>query len=91
MRSGIPAFHGSTTAGSTCCGRRRDDPGRALTGLVVLRTQGMAFIMITLAFAQMFFFLGISLKQYGGDDGIRLSRTVDLGHWTWRSPRSATT
>jgi branched-chain amino acid transport system permease protein len=49
-----------------------------LTGLVVLRTQGMGFIMITLAFAQMFFFLGISLKQYGGDDGIRLSRTVDL-------------
>ncbi len=49
-----------------------------LTGLIVLRTQGMGFIMITLAFAQMFFFLGISLKQYGGDDGIRLSRTVDL-------------
>lgn len=44
----------------------------ALTGLVVLRTQGMAFIMITLAFAQMFYFLGVSLKQYGGDDGLPL-------------------
>lgn len=43
-----------------------------LTGLVCLRTSGMAFIMITLAFAQMFFYLGVSLKQYGGDDGIRL-------------------
>jgi branched-chain amino acid transport system permease protein len=43
-----------------------------LTGLIVLRTTGMAFIMITLAFAQMAFYLGISLKQYGGDDGIRL-------------------
>lgn len=49
----------------------------ALTGLVVLRTQGMAFIMITLAFAQMFYFLGVSLKEYGGDDGMPLpSRSV---------------
>lgn len=45
----------------------------ALTGLVVLRTHGMAFIMITLAFAQMFFYLGVSLKEYGGDDGMSLS------------------
>ena len=44
----------------------------ALTGLVVLRTHGMAFIMITLAFAQMFHFLGVSLKEYGGDDGMSL-------------------
>jgi branched-chain amino acid transport system permease protein len=43
-------------------------------GHIVLRTQGMAFIMITLAFAQMFYFLGISLKNYGGDDGIRLEK-----------------
>ena len=40
-----------------------------ITGVICLRTRGMAFIMITLAFAQMFFFLGVSLKQYGGDDG----------------------
>ncbi len=48
----------------------------ALTGLVTgaisLRTSGMAFIMITLAFAQMFYFLGVSLKQYGGDDGLQI-------------------
>ena len=49
-----------------------------LTGLISLRTRGMGFIMITLAFAQMFFFLGISLKQYGGDDGIRLTQAVAL-------------
>lgn len=49
----------------------------ALTGLVVLRTRGMAFIMITLAFAQMFYYLGVSLKEYGGDDGMSLpSRSV---------------
>ncbi len=45
----------------------------ALTGLIVLRTSGMGFIMITLAFAQMAFFLGVSLKHYGGDDGMRLA------------------
>jgi branched-chain amino acid transport system permease protein len=49
-----------------------------LTGLIVLRTTGMAFIMITLAFAQMAFYLGISLKTYGGDDGIRLEARSDL-------------
>jgi len=41
-----------------------------LTGLVCLRTSGIAFIMITLAFAQMFYFLATSLKYYGGDDGL---------------------
>ena len=41
-----------------------------LIGLVCLRTSGMGFIMITLAFAQMFYFLAVSLKQYGGDDGM---------------------
>ncbi len=45
-----------------------------VTGAICLRTSGMAFIMITLAFAQMFYFLGVSLKQYGGDDGMRLSK-----------------
>jgi branched-chain amino acid transport system permease protein len=49
-----------------------------LTGLICLRTQGMAFIMITLAFAQMFFFLGVSLKQYGGDDGMRIESRSQL-------------
>jgi branched-chain amino acid transport system permease protein len=29
--------------------------------------------MITLAFAQMFYFLGVSLKQYGGDDGMQIA------------------
>ena len=43
-----------------------------LTGLVALRTQGVAFIMITLAFAQMLYFLLLSLKAYGGQDGIAL-------------------
>jgi branched-chain amino acid transport system permease protein len=50
-----------------------------LTGLICLRCSGIAFIMITLAFAQMFFFLGISLKQYGGDDGLQILQRSDFG------------
>ena len=44
-----------------------------LTGLVSLRTSGIAFIMITLAFAQMGYFVIVSLKQYGGDDGMSIA------------------
>jgi branched-chain amino acid transport system permease protein len=49
-----------------------------LTGLVCLRTSGIAFIMITLAFAQMFYFLGVSLKPYGGDDGLQIVQRSDF-------------
>jgi branched-chain amino acid transport system permease protein len=53
----------------------------ALTGAVALRTRGINFIMITLAFAQMVFFAVSSLADYGGEDGYTLySRTRVLGH-----------
>ncbi|MES2049593.1 MAG: branched-chain amino acid ABC transporter permease [Pseudomonadota bacterium] len=42
-------------------------------GSISLRTKGVYFIMITLAFAQMLYFLFISLKNYGGDDGLNLA------------------
>ena len=48
-------------------------------GAVALRTQGMIFIMITLAFAQMGYFLVISLKNYGGDDGLPMPTRSDFG------------
>ncbi len=48
-------------------------------GFICLRTSGMAFIMITLAFAQMLFFLAISLREYGGDDGLPLAARSDFG------------
>ena len=41
-------------------------------GAVSIRTSGIYFIMITLAFTQMLYYLGISIEEYGGDDGIRL-------------------
>jgi len=51
----------------------------AVTGAISLRTSGIAFIMITLAFAQMGYFLVVSLKQYGGDDGLSVSGTSRFG------------
>jgi len=48
-------------------------------GAICLRTSGMAFIMITLAFAQMMFFLAVGLREYGGDDGLLLAGRSDFG------------
>ncbi|HUK03767.1 MAG TPA: branched-chain amino acid ABC transporter permease [Burkholderiales bacterium] len=42
-------------------------------GAVSVRTSGIYFIMITLAFTQMLYYLGISIEEYGGDDGMRLA------------------
>ncbi|WP_170763660.1 branched-chain amino acid ABC transporter permease [Ruegeria lacuscaerulensis] len=41
-------------------------------GLLSLRTSGVYFIMITLAFGQMFFYFAISWAQYGGEDGLSI-------------------
>jgi branched-chain amino acid transport system permease protein len=43
------------------------------TGAVCLRTKGVYFIMITLAFGQMAYFTASSLAPYGGDDGLTIS------------------
>jgi branched-chain amino acid transport system permease protein len=50
-----------------------------LVGIVSLRTRGVYFIMITLAFAQMMFYLVNSMKAYGGDEGLTLPRRAELG------------
>jgi len=41
-------------------------------GAISIRASGIYFIMITLAFTQMLYYLGISIEEYGGDDGMRL-------------------
>jgi branched-chain amino acid transport system permease protein len=48
-------------------------------GAVSLRTSGVHFLMITLAFGQMLYFLGISLTAYGGDDGLTIASSSDFG------------
>jgi len=64
-----------------------------LVGAISLRTRGVYFIMITLAFAQMLYYLAVSAKAYGGDDGLplparpRLAAGLDLAservfYWT---------
>jgi branched-chain amino acid transport system permease protein len=45
----------------------------AAIGSISVRTSGIYFIMITLAFTQMLYYLGISIEEYGGDDGMNLS------------------
>jgi branched-chain amino acid transport system permease protein len=45
-----------------------------LIGAISLRTRGVYFIMITLAFAQMIYYVIVSLKAYGGEDGLTLPR-----------------
>jgi branched-chain amino acid transport system permease protein len=53
----------------------------AAIGAICLRTKGVYFIMITLAFAQMMYYVFISLRSYGGEDGLTLAgrSTVGLG------------
>jgi len=48
-----------------------------VTGAISLRTKGVHFIMITMAFSQMAFFAFASLDEYGADDGLVInSRSV---------------
>jgi branched-chain amino acid transport system permease protein len=56
----------------------------AAIGSISIRTSGIYFIMITLAFTQMLYYLGISIAEFGGDDGMRLKARskfplIDLG------------
>lgn len=55
----------------------------AITGAISLRTKGVYFIMITLAFGQMIYFLAVSLAAYGGDDGLTIARRSTLFGKTW--------
>lgn len=51
-----------------------------LIGTISLRTSGVYFIMITLAFAQMMYFFFTSLEKYGGDDGLSLYARSRMGY-----------
>src|SRR6201997_4494155 len=50
-----------------------------IVGALSLRTRGVYFIMITLAFAQMVYYVAIGLDRYGGDDGLTVYKRSDFG------------
>jgi branched-chain amino acid transport system permease protein len=50
-----------------------------ITGLVCLRTSGIYFIMITLAFNQMIFYYFVALERYGGEDGLQILSLLHFG------------
>ncbi len=54
-------------------------------GAISLRTRGVYFIMITLAFAQMAYYLFVSARAWGGDDGLSLSRRMTLAGFSLAS------
>ena len=49
-----------------------------VTGFICLRTKGVYFIMITLAFSQMLFFALVSIEEYGADDGLVIDARSEL-------------
>ncbi len=49
-----------------------------VTGYICLRTKGVYFIMITLAFAQMAYFAFVSIEDYGGDDGLVIEQRSEF-------------
>jgi branched-chain amino acid transport system permease protein len=45
-----------------------------IVGALSLRTRGVYFIMITLAFAQLVYYFGVGLDRYGADDGLSIAQ-----------------
>lgn len=52
-----------------------------VTGAISLRTKGVYFIMITMAFSQMVYFIFLSLEEYGADDGLVIYSRSEFPEW----------
>ena len=50
-----------------------------VVGALSLRTRGVYFIMITLAFAQMIYYAALGMDRYGGDDGMTIRQRSQFG------------
>jgi branched-chain amino acid transport system permease protein len=50
-----------------------------VVGMLCLRTRGVYFIMVTLAFAQMAYYVATGLDAFGGDDGLTIYRRSQFG------------
>lgn len=59
-----------------------------ITGAICLRTKGVHFIMITMAFGQMMFFAIVSLEIYGGDDGLTIDTRSEFPAISFDDPLS---
>ncbi len=66
------AVHLAATVGITAA-------AALVIGAISLRTRGVYFIMITLAFGQMLFFLANSIKGWGGDEGLNVGERSIIG------------
>lgn len=85
---GISAEHGMTNGWAQWPLALAAAASAALVvGGLSLRTRGVQFIMITLAFGQMFFYLANSLSRYGGDDGLTIWTKSQFGPWLSLSDR----
>jgi branched-chain amino acid transport system permease protein len=60
-----------------------------VVGALSLRTRGVYFIMITLAFAQMIYYVAVALDRYGMDDGLTIYRRSQFGGLINLSNRTA--
>jgi branched-chain amino acid transport system permease protein len=77
---GILTFEGIASAWITWPAAVATAAAAALAiGAMSLRTRGVYFIMITLAFAQMLYYVFVSLKAYGGDDGLSMPTRSSVG------------
>jgi branched-chain amino acid transport system permease protein len=52
-----------------------------ITGAISLRTKGVYFIMITMAFSQMVYFTFLSMEDYGADDGLVIYSRSEFPEW----------
>lgn len=59
-----------------------------VTGAISLRTKGVYFIMITMAFSQMVYFIFLSMEEYGADDGLVIYSRSEFP--TWMTMESST-
>ena len=57
--------------------------GALIIGFFVVRTHGIYFIMVTMAFAQMIFFLFFDNKALGGSDGLYINFKPDVSLFGW--------
>jgi branched-chain amino acid transport system permease protein len=76
----IASFHGITSAWLIwALAILVSGVAAALVGAMAIRTRGVYFIMITMAMAQLFYYVFVGFRYYGGDDGIRIVTRPAVG------------